>query len=290
MKYYLHDSNSFSDEKISELFINFGYEGLGLFYTLLEKLAAQEKPIKTNVLKSQLRVGKKLNKCWSFMEEIELISSNNGETFNKQLLNFSGKYAIKKEKNAKRISEWREKQSVVENVTRSEQICNNDKVKESKVNVIKEKEPPFFENSENSIPENEKVITTEDLPIKTKKEKKIKSCAKKEKPEFPKEPFLDTETNEKWQTLISMAKWRKKELSAINEAIKQLKRYDEIFIKSQIGLAIQGSWQGVVFGDTDEKYQIWKNKQNGKTGQNTNSTTDNNAMRKASEGYSTTSF
>ena len=151
MKYYLHDSNSFNDEKISELFINFGYEGLGLFYTLLEKLAAQEKPIKTNVLKSQLRVGKKLEKCWLFMEEIELISSNNGETFNKQLLNFSGKYAIKKEKNAKRISEWREKQTVTENVTCYEQVCNNDKVKESKVNKSKVKEskefiPPIFED------------------------------------------------------------------------------------------------------------------------------------------------
>jgi len=56
MKYYLHDSNSFSDEKITELYLNFGYEGLGLFYTTLEKLALQEKPIKTNVLKSQLHL------------------------------------------------------------------------------------------------------------------------------------------------------------------------------------------------------------------------------------------
>jgi hypothetical protein len=43
MKYYLHDSNSFNDEKITELFIKFGYEGLGLFYTCLEKFAQQEK-------------------------------------------------------------------------------------------------------------------------------------------------------------------------------------------------------------------------------------------------------
>ena len=32
----------------------FGYEGLGLFYTALEKFAQQEKPIKTAVLKKQL--------------------------------------------------------------------------------------------------------------------------------------------------------------------------------------------------------------------------------------------
>jgi hypothetical protein len=138
MKYYLHDSNSFNDEKITELYLEYGYEGLGLFYTILEKLALQEKPIKTKVLKHQLNVGKKLEKCWSFMEEIDLISTNNGETFNKQLLNFSKKYQVSKEKNAKRISQWRDNQAVSENVIRSEHVRNADKVKENKVNKIKE--------------------------------------------------------------------------------------------------------------------------------------------------------
>ena len=138
MKYYLHDSNSFNDEKITELFISFGYEGLGLFYTILEKLAQQEKPIKTNVLKTQLKVGKKLQKCWDFMESIELISSNNGETFNKQLMNFSGKYAIKKENNKKRISEWRKNQELTKNVTCYESVCNNPKVNKSKVKESKQ--------------------------------------------------------------------------------------------------------------------------------------------------------
>lgn len=137
MKYFLHDSNSFNDEKITELYLEFGYEGLGLFYTILEKLALQEKPIKTLVLKHQLNVGKKLEKCWSFMEEIDLISSNNGETFNKQLLNFSEKYQVKKEKNAKRIAEWRENQQVSENVTRYEHVSNTPKVNKSKVNLNK---------------------------------------------------------------------------------------------------------------------------------------------------------
>ncbi len=137
MKYFLHDSNSFNDEKITELYLEFGYEGLGLFYTILEKLALQEKPIKTIVLKHQLNVGKKLEKCWSFMEQIDLISSNNGETFNKQLLNFSEKYQVKKEKNAKRIAEWRENQQVSEDVTRYEHVSNTPKVNKSKVNLNK---------------------------------------------------------------------------------------------------------------------------------------------------------
>jgi hypothetical protein len=136
MKYFLHDTNSFNDEKITELYINFGYEGLGLFYTVLEKIALQEKPIKTHILKRQLGVGKRLEKCWSFMEEIDIISSSNGETFNKQLLKFSEKYQIKKEKNAKRISEWRDSQAVTENVTHSESVRNTPKVNKSKVKEI----------------------------------------------------------------------------------------------------------------------------------------------------------
>lgn len=137
MKYFLHDSNAFEDEKISLLFMEYGYEGLGLFYTILEKLAKQEKPIKTDVLKMQLKVGKKLEKCWNFMESIDIISSNNGETFNKQLLNFSEKYKIKKEKNLERISQWRENQSISENVTHYKSVRNDTKVKESKVNKSK---------------------------------------------------------------------------------------------------------------------------------------------------------
>ena len=140
MKYYLHDSNSFNDEKITELFINFGYEGLGLFYTLLEKLAAQEKPIKTNVLKTQLKVGKRLEKCWEFMESLGIVSSNNGETFNERILSYSERYKIKSEKNKKRISEWRKNQGDTENVTHYEQVCNASKVKESKVKESKVKE------------------------------------------------------------------------------------------------------------------------------------------------------
>lgn len=156
MKYFLHDSNSFNDEKITELYLNFGYEGLGLFYTALEKLANQEKPIKTNVLKSQLKVGKKLEKCWSFMENLGILSSNNGETFSKQLLNFSQKYQIKKEKNKEKIKQWRENQLVVENVASYEPIrnsskVNKSKVNKSKVNILEDINSYFLENGYSDI-------------------------------------------------------------------------------------------------------------------------------------------
>lgn len=137
MKYFLHDSNSFQDDKITELYINFGYEGLGLFYTILEKIALQEKPIKTIVLKKQLNVKKRLEKCWNFLEEIELIYSKNGETFNENILKFSEKYQIKKEKNRKKISDWRNSQQDTKNVTSYEPVRNPPKDNISKDNISK---------------------------------------------------------------------------------------------------------------------------------------------------------
>lgn len=124
MKYFLHDTNALQDEKISLLFMKFGYEGIGLFYVILEKLALQEKPINTEVLKSQLGVKKRLEKCWSFLEEIGLISSQNGQTFNIKLLNFREIMSEKKQKTKERVSQWREKQKVIKNVTHNEPVGN----------------------------------------------------------------------------------------------------------------------------------------------------------------------
>ena len=135
MKYFLHDTNAFQDEKITELFMAHGYEGLGLFFSILEKLAQQEKPVKTAVLKQQLSVGKKLEKCWSFLESLQLISSNNGETFNDNLLKFSEKYQVSKEKNREKVSQWREKQAIKESVTGYVPVRNAPKEKISKVNT-----------------------------------------------------------------------------------------------------------------------------------------------------------
>lgn len=83
------------------------------------------------------------------MESIGLLSSNNGETFNKQLLNFSEKFEIKKEKNRNRVAQWRENQKSKESVTHYESVRNAPKVKESKVNRNKEKKKnkhPFSES------------------------------------------------------------------------------------------------------------------------------------------------
>lgn len=162
MKYFLHDSNAFNDEKITELFMLFGYEGLGLFYTFLEKIAQQEKPVKTSVLKSQLKVGRRLEKCWKFMESIGIVCSSNGDSFNEQLLKFSDKYQIKKENSRKRIANFRAK---VSDVTLYESVGNTPKVKESKVKRSKESignfVPPSLEDITNYCTERANKINAQ---------------------------------------------------------------------------------------------------------------------------------
>jgi len=177
MKYILHDTTAIDDEKLGELFIAFGYEGIGLFWAILEKIGKQEKPIKTIVLKSQLKVGRKLDKCWKFMESLGLISSNNGETFNERILSYSEKYQSKKEKTRERVAQWRENQEKEKNVTSYEHEGNACKVKESKVKESKEREQekesisPQKNESENTVHqsnnlENSNLFRKPNIPTK----------------------------------------------------------------------------------------------------------------------------
>lgn len=166
MKYFLHDTSAFEDERVTRLYMDFGYEGIGLFFTALEKIAKQEKPMNTEVLKVQLKIGKRLEKCFKFMEEIGLLSSTNGETFNENILNFSEKYQIKKEKTRKRVQQWREKQSDTENVTCYVPVSNARKVKESKIKESKEIYIPTIEEFTSYALEKEKLVNKKNVELK----------------------------------------------------------------------------------------------------------------------------
>jgi len=146
MKYYLHDTNARNDEKVTLLFIKYSYEGIGLFYAILEVLAAQEKPVKELVLMAQLNIGKKLIKHLYYMYEIELLSKQNDEVFNENILNFSEKYQIKKQKTREKVAEWRKNQQDNKDVTSYKDIRNDVKVKESKVKEDKESFIVFWDN------------------------------------------------------------------------------------------------------------------------------------------------
>lgn len=84
-------------------------------------------------------------------------------------------------------------------------------------------------------------------------------------------PFERDDFGELWVRLLNMPKWIKKPLSAIELACMKLKRYDVDFAATLVENAIIGNYQGVVFADTDMRYETWKfqnNKLNGKGNSN----------------------
>ena len=181
MKYFLHDSNAFNDEKITMLHMRFGFEAVGLFFTILEKLAFQEKPIQESVLRAQLGIRKKLEKQLYFMYEIEILSVKNGEVFNENILKVSEKYQIKKEKTKKRVSDWRENQADSESVTRYERVRNSPKVNKSKVNNIEEREKQFITDLKKYIDQYGKDMVNDFYRYWSEKTKDNKMRFEKEK-------------------------------------------------------------------------------------------------------------
>lgn len=167
MKYFLHDSTAFLDEKVTLIYLEYGYEAVGLFYVILEKLALQEQPVNETVLKSQLNIKKRLQNQLDFMYKIGLLELKNGDVFSINLLNFSQKYQIKKEKTRKRVSEWRDKQEHTNNVTSYKHVRNARKVKESKVN--KDNSVFNFKNSFLDLEVDKKILEDWLQVRKTKK-------------------------------------------------------------------------------------------------------------------------
>ena len=127
---------------------------------------------------------------------------------------------------------------------------------------------PLFENSEKgefletnfkgkkSIKKTSNGILV--LP-EAKKSKKRRKVAQKEETDmelvlpFSSESFFET-----WNMLLQMPKWKGKQIQSLQLALKKLARYEEEFAIYLIELAITNNWQGVIFLDTDAKYQQWK--------------------------------
>lgn len=70
---------------------------------------------------------------------------------------------------------------------------------------------------------------------------------------FSSQKFIDT-----WNALCEEKEWKKKTRNALQLALNKLGRYDEAFAIQLMEATIEGGWKGVVFPDTDEKYQEWK--------------------------------
>lgn len=84
-------------------------------------------------------------------------------------------------------------------------------------------------------------------------------------------PFSSDLFREKWMQLLATPKWKKKPTSVLQLALNKLKDFDEAFVLDLIDQAIIGGWQGLVFADTQAKYEAWQRLRN-----KTNITNHNN--------------
>lgn len=112
-------------------------------------------------------------------------------------------------------------------------------------------------NAENATREN---CVTQNLShlnnIDTLKEtdnKKKKECPALLTLPFSSQKFIDT-----WNALCEEKEWKKKTRNALQLALNKLAKYHEDFAVELIEKTIAGGWKGVVFDDTDAKYQEWK--------------------------------
>ena len=66
-----------------------------------------------------------------------------------------------------------------------------------------------------------------------------------------------------WNELVKMPKWRKKPFSALQLALHKLSEFEEDSAIELIENAITGNYQGIIFSDTKDKYEQFKQKKYG---------------------------
>jgi hypothetical protein len=70
-------------------------------------------------------------------------------------------------------------------------------------------------------------------------------------------PFSSDKFRETWEMLCEEKEWKKKTANALRLALKDLGKYEEEFAIELMEKTIKNGWRGVVFADTDAKYQEW---------------------------------
>ena len=70
---------------------------------------------------------------------------------------------------------------------------------------------------------------------------------------FSSQKFIDT-----WSALLEEKNWKGKTQKALQLTLNKLGRYHEDFAIELMEKTIESGWKGVVFSDTDAKYQEWK--------------------------------
>ena len=70
-------------------------------------------------------------------------------------------------------------------------------------------------------------------------------------------PFASDKFRETWEALCEEKNWKGKTQKALQLTLNKLGRYEEAFAIELMEKTIENGWKGVVFADTDAKYQEW---------------------------------
>jgi uncharacterized protein YdaU (DUF1376 family) len=69
---------------------------------------------------------------------------------------------------------------------------------------------------------------------------------------------FSSEFLKEWDILIRMKKWKDKPKESLSKTLDKLSKYESEFAIELVNNAISGNYQGIIFPDTDEKYEKWK--------------------------------
>lgn len=106
----------------------------------------------------------------------------------------------------------------------------------------------------------------------------------KEKPTPLILPYSSPRFIQTWEALCEEKLWKGKTRNALQLTLKKLGRYCEEFAVELMEKAIEGGWKGVVFADTDAKYQEWQSERQRKADNAIPRTTVMNKPRPLPEG------
>lgn len=115
----------------------------------------------------------------------------------------------------------------------------------------------LYEGSKESLPEGSKESLPNNKTIDNKSIKKGKGTHPPLILPFSSERFIET-----WNALCEEKNWKGKTQKALQLTLNKLGRYHEDFAIELMEKAIEGGWKGVVFPDTDAKYQEWQSARN----------------------------
>jgi hypothetical protein len=106
------------------------------------------------------------------------------------------------------------------------------------------------------ISDTQNLAHIDNIDIQEKKDisKKTKS---KDKPALSL-PFSSDKFIETWNALCEEKNWKGKTQKALQLTLNKLGRYAEEFAIELMEKTIENGWKGVVFSDTDAKYQEWQ--------------------------------